>query len=137
MEEIALEPLKRLFGKWTEDLAPALSNPSQVVKERIIYRSAEEKSLLPLKGFKEDSMDVDLNDFTMPLGEPQTNKKSPETETPAKKKENEPVKRKRKVVEDIEKIGQTAGIDQVGKIGKIEQIGRIERIKQIKSVESI
>lgn len=64
-----MEQLNQLFGKWTNDLAPGTPNPAQVVKERILYRAAKEKSQLPLKSFQGDSMEVDKNDFTMPLGE--------------------------------------------------------------------
>lgn len=85
-----MEKLERLFGKYTKDLAPRTPNPSQVVRERILYRSAREKSQLPLKGFKGGSMDIDRNDFTMPLGEPKTaeRKQTPKTKLTTKEKEN-------------------------------------------------
>lgn len=58
---------RRLFRKWFEDLYPGLPNPGRVVRERIIYRSAEGKKKRKPGGFQGDDMDVDLCDFQIDL----------------------------------------------------------------------
>jgi hypothetical protein len=115
-----VEQLNRLFGEYAADLAPGIPDPAQVVKERILYRSAQEKSQLPLENFRGDSMDVDLNDFTMPLGEPQTNRQRPGTRTHGDSMETEP--------------RQTGQIDQ---IGQTRQIGNIESIRGLESINPL
>lgn len=82
-----MDPLKRLFGEYTRDLAPGTPNPSQVVRERILYRSARDKSIPPLKAFEGDSMNPDLNDFTLPVDSPSMAQPSPKAKTPGKKPE--------------------------------------------------
>jgi hypothetical protein len=118
-----VEQLNRLFGEYTADLAPGIPDPGRVVKERILYRSAREKSQLPMGSFRGDSMDVDLNDFTMPLGEPQTNRQRPGTRTPGNSMEMEP--------------RQIDQIDQIDQIGQIRQIENIESIRGLESLEGI
>jgi len=113
-----MEPLERLFNQWTQDLAPGIPDPNRVVMERILYRSGKEKSQLPLKGFKGDRMDIDLNDFTMPLAQPQTNRKSPGTGTRGREQD-------KKSIKDIDRIRD------------IKDIRQIEALKEIKSIESI
>lgn len=62
-----MDQLSRLFGEWLKDLVPGISDITRVIKERIIYRSAEEKSKRPLKGFKGDEMEIDINSFCNPI----------------------------------------------------------------------
>lgn len=118
-----MEQLNRLFGEYTADLAPGIPDPGRVVMERILYRSAQENSQLPLRNFRGDSMDVDLNDFTMPLGEPQTNRQRPRTRAPGDSMETEP--------------RQTGQIEQIDQIGQIRQIESIESIGSLESLEGI
>lgn len=115
-----MEQLNRLFGEYAADLAPGIPDPAQVVKERILYRSAQEKSQLPPGSFRGDSMDVDLNDFTMPLGEPQTNRQGAGTSTPGDLMEMEPRQR-----------------EQIDQIGQIRQIGNIESIRGLEGINPL
>ncbi|MCP5051990.1 MAG: hypothetical protein GY940_32780 [bacterium] len=121
--------LNRLFGQYTTDLAPGIPDPSQAVKERILYRSAREKSLLPFKGFKGDSMDINKNDFTMPLGEgkPQIHGRdqTPKTKTGGDKDLNKKETR------------QISGIDQIDSIKKLKKIEKVKGIDSIEGMESL
>lgn len=67
----------RLFGPWLEDLAPGLSNPEQVVRERILYSSGGDKWVKPTGRFEGDSMDVDLHDLKILLDTPPGKKRGP------------------------------------------------------------
>lgn len=115
-----MEPLERLFGDYVKDLAPGIPDPSRVVMERILYRSGEEKSQLPLKGFKGDSMDIDLNDFTMPLDAPKTveRKQTPKTKIITREKD---IPEKKSRVND-----ETDRLDSIKELESIEDIGSIE-----------
>lgn len=66
-----MDPMDRLFGEWTRDLAPGTPDPSRVVRERLLYRSARERSIQPENRFRGDSMEVDRNDFTVPVTRPE------------------------------------------------------------------
>ncbi len=55
------------FAPWLEDLAPGSPDPSGIARDRILYRSAEERPR-QAPAFAGDSMNVDLDDgFRMPI----------------------------------------------------------------------
>jgi|SRR6185436_4475059 len=65
-----MEALDRIFGPWTQDLAPGLGDKAGVVRDRILYRAAEEKSLPDVSRLVGDDMNVDLGALHMPLTDP-------------------------------------------------------------------
>lgn len=65
-----MEALDRIFGQWTQDLAPGIGDKAGVIRDRILYRSAEEKSLPDASRRVDDAMNVDLGVMHMPLADP-------------------------------------------------------------------
>lgn len=56
-----MKPFHSRFARWAQDLAPGLPDPSRVVRERILYRAAEDaKAATRPLGLLGDEMDVDL-----------------------------------------------------------------------------
>ena len=62
-----MEELKRLFGHLLKDLSPGLPNPSEVVRNRILYCSAEREKNLGSDG---DDMGIDRGEKNMSLKTP-------------------------------------------------------------------
>lgn len=59
----AMSRLGPIFNKWLDDLFPGTRNKSKVVRERIIYRSAEDTAKLKRPLSKGDAMEIDHDDF--------------------------------------------------------------------------
>ena len=56
-----MAPSSGSFAPWLEDAAPGIPEPSQIARDRILYRSAEERPRRA-PAFPGDSMSVDMDD---------------------------------------------------------------------------
>ena len=62
-----MSPAPGSFVPWLEDVAPGIPEPSRIARDKILYRSAEERPRRT-PAFSGDSMDVDMEDgLRMPI----------------------------------------------------------------------
>lgn len=65
-----MDALQRLFGAMLKDLAPGIRDPGKVIRDRLIYRSAEQQAAAKQKPVKAGSMAIDdLQHSVMPVEE--------------------------------------------------------------------
>ena len=65
-----MDPLDRLFARWTEDLAPGLPDRSRAAGDRILYRTGEDRAAARRPaGFRGDEMSVDLGQMRLVVDE--------------------------------------------------------------------
>ena len=75
-----MDEIKHLFRQWTDDLAPGVQNPGQIVRDRILYNSCEKKPRREARNFHENMM---------PL-EPAQKEKAPEEKIAEKPQASKP-----------------------------------------------